>query len=188
MVNITEDMCRNGSADRVALHTFGYVFIGTSFVAMLVLVSLDMYLAGLIVASVLCGMAESRGRCGMSHIGTIAPMKSLDLNSWFKCSLAYTLCGTISAYLVGLLIVGLGSWIDLGKSVLYIGFSCLICVLFLLRESSLIRFNPPQCDHQTYKEWTAMFGLTTGVGMWGAHIGLALTTVITIVVYTVCSW
>ncbi|MCY3627459.1 MAG: hypothetical protein OXG88_07460 [Gammaproteobacteria bacterium] len=165
--------------DQYPLRTFGYIFACTGLVLVIVFAVMNFYMAGLCVAAVLCGIAESQGRYGISHIGMIAPMKSIDTHVWFKCSFSYTICGAFTAYLTGLLIVGIGAWIDLRASTYYVGLTIVFCILFLLRELKLLSFNPPQCNLQTYKEWTSMFGLTTGVGMWGAHIGLALTTVIT---------
>ncbi|MCY3838039.1 MAG: hypothetical protein OXH09_05220 [Gammaproteobacteria bacterium] len=49
----------------------------------------------------------------------------------------------------------------------------------LLRETGLVGFNPPQCDRQTEKSWLFEFGHVTAAGMWGSHIGFAVTTVVT---------
>ena len=40
-------------------------------------------------------------------------------------------------------------------------------------------FNPPHCDRQTEKSWVFEFGHVTAAGMWGSHIGLGVTTVVT---------
>ncbi len=170
------------SADRV-VHRSMILFGRWAAVAgcsiVLISILMELYFVGYIVAALLCGMAESRGRCGMSHIGMIAPIKPIDSLMWVKSCLAYTGCGLATAYLVGLLIAGIGSWFSLGTSLIYLGLTCFVCLLFLVRDLDLVRFNPPQCDRQTYKEWVVMFGWLTGVGMWGAHIGLALSTVVT---------
>ena len=71
------------------LRRFGYIVAGLGTVLTLILVTLSWYFAGFLVASVLCGMAESRGRCGVSHIGMIAPLKLLDSRTWLQCSLAW---------------------------------------------------------------------------------------------------
>ncbi len=49
----------------------------------------------------------------------------------------------------------------------------------MLRELGVISFSPPQCDKQTHKAWMAEFGPGTVAAMWGSHIGLAVTTVMT---------
>ncbi|MYD44878.1 MAG: hypothetical protein F4W92_00780 [Gammaproteobacteria bacterium] len=152
------------------------MFVGT--VLVLIMLMLDLYFVGLLVAALMCGMAESHGRCGISHIGMLAPLKALNSSAWVKCCLAYTLGGVVTAYLIGLSIAGLGSWIKLGMSPYYLGLIGSVCVLFLIRDVGWLRFKPPQCDQQTYKEWAMMFGRVVGAGMWGAHIGLAVTTVI----------
>lgn len=158
---------------------FGRIFATVGFAIVFVLLLLDMYFLGMCMAAFLCGMAESQGRCGVSHIGMIAPLKSHNSRMWKQCCLAYSLCGMVTAYFMGLLISGIGFWFDGGMSPYYLGLICVVSVFILLKDLDILRFKVPQCDRQTYKEWTTMFGFTTGVGMWGAHIGLAVTTVIT---------
>ena len=135
---------------------------------------------GFLVGAVLCGIAEAHGRCGRSHIGMTAPFAGFAPGIWVKCVSAYTLGGLATSYLVGLAVAGLGTLMAfaMGPLVLFIGAGA-IGVLMLLREFGMISFNPPQCDLQTHKTWAEEFGLVTGAGMWGAHIGLAVTTVIT---------
>ncbi|MCY4011213.1 MAG: hypothetical protein OXG82_00715 [Gammaproteobacteria bacterium] len=59
-----------------------------------------------------------------------------------------------------------------------IGTSGLAALAMMLRAMQLVRFEVPQCDRQTHKRWLGQFSMPTAVGMWGAHIGLAVTTVI----------
>ena len=137
---------------------------------------------GFLVGAVLCGIAEAHGRCGRSHIGMTAPFAGFAPGIWVKCVSAYTLGGFATSYLVGLSIAGLGTLVlvpfAMGPLVLFIG-AGVIGVLMLLREFGIINFSPPQCDLQTHKTWAEEFGLVTAAGMWGSHIGLAVTTVIT---------
>jgi len=99
---------------------------------------------------------------------------------WFKCASAYSGGGLATSYLVGLGIAGLGTLTAVAVSpvVLFI-VACMVGLAMFLRELGIVRFKPPQCDVQTHKWWAVEFGLVTAAGMWGAHIGLALTTVIT---------
>lgn len=139
----------------------------------------NVHLIGLLIAAFLCGIAESRGRCGMSHIGMIAPLQSVNKALWFRCCLSYSFWGLLTAYLMGLAFAGIGSLFNLWSSIYFLGFSCVTCLLLVLREWGIVRFATPQCDRQTLKGWAHTFGMVTGAGMWGAHIGLGITTVIT---------
>ena len=47
-------------------------------------------LAGFVMGAVLCGMAETQGRCGLSHVGTLAPMRQLAPVIWRRCVWGYT--------------------------------------------------------------------------------------------------
>lgn len=167
------------SPDNGRIVQFGRIsaLLGAAFV--LAFIALELYFLGMLLAAMMCGMAESRGRCGVSHIGMLAPLKSLNSRTWVKCCLSYSLSGVVTAYLIGLLIAGLGTWLGLGASPYYLGVIGVVCLVFLLRDLGWLRFKPPQCDRQTYKEWAVNFGMVTGAGMWGAHIGLAVTTVVT---------
>lgn len=139
----------------------------------------DGHIVGLLAAASLCGIAETRGRCGMSHIGMIAPLYPIRRGLWLRCCAAYSLCGLVTAYLVGLAIAGLGSLFNPWSSIYFLAAVSIACAALILRELDIVRFAAPQCDRQTYKEWAHTFGLVTGAGMWGAHIGLGVTTVIT---------
>ena len=133
---------------------------------------------GIFIAALLCGVSEANGRCGISHIGMIAPLHAAERALWLRCTTAYSLGGLATSYLVGIGLAFLGllaesmsSWLPLGATV--------VAVAMLLREVGVLRFEPPQCDRQTHKMWFAQFGHVTGAGMWGSHIGLAVATVIT---------
>lgn len=138
------------------------------------------HLIGFLVGAVLCGVAETHGRCGRSHIGMTAPFAGFDPQMWIKCASAYSGGGLVTSYLVGLAIAGLGTLaaVAVAPVVLFIAAGMVGLAMFL-RELGIVRFNPPQCDVQTHKRWVVEFGLVTAAGMWGSHIGLALTTVIT---------
>ncbi|MDE0035962.1 MAG: hypothetical protein OXU77_00205 [Gammaproteobacteria bacterium] len=138
------------------------------------------HLISFLVGALLCGIAETHGRCGKSHIGMTAPFAGFNPQMWFKCASAYSGGGLATSYLVGLGIAGLGTLTAVAVSpvVLFI-VACMVGLAMFLRELGIVRFKPPQCDVQTHKWWAVEFGLVTAAGMWGAHIGLALTTVIT---------
>lgn len=137
-------------------------------------------LVGFISGAVLCGVAEAHGRCGMSHIGMIAPLRPVAPKTWLKCTMAYSVGGLATSLLVGFAIAGLGTLAGVATQPLLLSVLCSVVALtMLLRELRIVRFTPPQCDLQTHKMWMAEFGLVTAAGMWGSHIGLAVTTVIT---------
>lgn len=135
---------------------------------------------GFISGAALCGVAEAHGRCGMSHIGMIAPLRPVAPRTWLKCTLAYSIGGLSTSLLVGFVIAGLGTLAGVTTQPLLLSIVCgTVALTMLLRELQIVRFTPPQCDLQTHKMWMAEFGLVTAAGMWGSHIGLAVTTVIT---------
>ena len=137
-------------------------------------------LFGCLVGAVLCGMAEAHGRCGISHIGMIAPLAGFNRCMWLKCVSPYSFAGVATSCLVGLAIAGLGTLAAFAVPAVVLSIlAAVVALAMMLREAGIVRFDPPQCDVQTHKEWVYEFGLTTATGMWGAHIGLALTTVIT---------
>ncbi len=84
-----------------------------------------------------------------------------------------------TSYCVGLALAALGTLINVQTSMLFFGAASAVAVLLLLRETGIIRFRTPQCDGQTEKSWAFEFGPVTAAGMWGSHIGLAVTTVVT---------
>ena len=136
------------------------------------------YEVGIVVAALLCGVSEANGRCGMSHIGMIAPLHAVERPLWLRCTMAYSLGGLATSYLVGTALAFVGalslsmsSWLQLVAVV--------VAAAMLLRETGVLRFDPPQCNRQTHKMWFAQFGHVTGAGMWGSHIGLAVATVVT---------
>ena len=138
------------------------------------------FLVGCLLGASLCGIAEAHGRCGMSHIGMTAPFASNHPRMWLKCVSAYTVAGLCTSYLVGLALAAPGTLAAaFVPSTWSYALAGVVALAMLLRELNVVRFNPPQCDIQTHKRWAREFGLVTGAGMWGAHIGLALTTVIT---------
>lgn len=149
-------------------------------VAMLATLFTGNYLVGCLVGAALCGIAEAHGRCGMSHIGMTAPFAGLHTRMWLRCVSAYTAAGIGTSYLVGVALAATGTLAAaIVPSTWLYAVAGLVAFVMVLRELNVVRFNPPQCDVQTHKRWAAEFGLVTGAGMWGAHIGLALTTVIT---------
>ena len=136
-------------------------------------------LVGFVAGAVLCGIAEAQGRCGLSHIGMIAPLKRFVPRNWLKCSLAYSIAGLATAYLAGLTVAGLGSLAAVVLAPAYVFWTAgAVALVVLLRALKLIRFKLLQCDLQTHRRWMAEFDMTTVAGMWGAHIGLAFLTVI----------
>lgn len=84
-----------------------------------------------------------------------------------------------TSYCVGLALAAPGTLLNVQTSILFYGASGAVAVLMLLRETGLVGFNPPQCDRQTEKSWLFEFGHVTAAGMWGSHIGFAVTTVVT---------
>ena len=158
-------MCNTANALALAIAVAGVV--------------LGHHLVGFVAGAVLCGVAEAQGRCGLSHIGMIAPLKCFAPRNWLKCSLAYSIAGLATAYLVGLAVAGLGSLATVVLVPAFVFWAAgAVALVVLLRALELIRFKLLQCDLQTHRSWMAEFGMTTVAGMWGAHIGLAFLTVI----------
>ena len=149
-------------------------------VAMVAAVATGHYFIGLLVSAVLCGIAEAQGRCGTSHICTIAPLRRPEPRTWLKCVSAYSIGGLATSYVVGLALAGSGTLAAsaVQPSHLFV-LAGVVGFAFLLRELRVLRFSPPQCDVQTHKRWMYEFGFVTAAGMWGSHIGLAVTTVVT---------
>ena len=140
----------------------------------------DLPLAAFTIGAVLCGMAEAQGRCGLSHIGMIAPLRSQQPTTWRKCVWAYSAGGLFTSCVVGVIVSGVGSLTSVALPAWCVFAAAgLVGLAMLLRELGLVRFSPPQCDKQTHKQWMAEFGPGTVAAMWGSHIGLAVTTVIT---------
>ena len=135
---------------------------------------------GFISGAVLCGIAEAQGRCGLSHIGMTAPLRPSAARKWLKCVTVYSLCGFATSILVGLALAGLGTLAAFAIQPQFLFFVAgAVAFVVLLRELRVVRFILPQCELQTHKMWMDEFGLVTAAGMWGSHIGLAVTTVIT---------
>ena len=158
-------MCNSANALALAI-------AGTGFV-------LGQHLVGFVAGAVLCGVAEAQGRCGLSHIGMIAPLKCFAPRNWLKCSLAYSIAGLATSYLMGLLLAALGTLTATVLMPAYVFWAAgTVALVVLLRALKLLRFKLLQCDLQTHRRWMAEFNMTTVAGMWGAHIGLAFLTVI----------
>lgn len=135
---------------------------------------------GFLAGAVLCGLAEAHGRCGLSHVGMIAPLRAVSPRTWLKCATAYSAGGLATSLLVGFALAGLGTLAGVATQRTLFSIVCGgVALAMLLRELGVVRFTPPQCDLQTHKMWMAEFGLVTAAGMWGSHIGLAIATVIT---------
>lgn len=148
-------------------------------VGILVLLGPSMPLAAFLLAALMCGISETNGRCGMSHIGMIAPLSRASTRLWFSCAMSYSVCGLVSSYLVGLGISAFGEVFQLRSSVAFFSIVSIFSVFILVRELGIVSFWLPQWDRQTCKDWMQRFSMTTCSGMWGAHIGLTLLTVIT---------
>lgn len=158
----------------LACHTA--IAIGASAIAIALVTGF--YVVGCLAATILCGISEAIGRCGMSHIGMIAPFRTVAPGLWLRCSLAYSAGGIATSYFVGLALACLGTLLEVQTSMLFFAGSGAVAVLMLLRETGIIGFNPPHCDRQTEKSWVFEFGHVTAAGMWGSHIGLGVTTVV----------
>ena len=138
---------------------------------------------GLAVVAFMSGWGELDGRCGMSHIGALTPLWDINPNrnriAWLKALPAYTIGGTITAFLVGTLISKCGLLTHAYLPVSVAGMCAIgVCVALVLRELLFSDVRLPQVNRQTRPEWVMIFGSTTAAGMWGAHIGLGFATVI----------
>lgn len=138
----------------------------------------DHHQAAFGLAAFLCGVAETNGRCGVSHVGMIAPLRDVAPGTWLRCSLGYTVFGLCTAGVVGSGIAAASMEIGLTDSPFLYGGAIVVGAAIVLREIGWLRFPIPQCDRQTNREWFREFGLPTAAAMWGAHIGIGLVTVI----------
>jgi hypothetical protein len=132
-----------------------------------------------LLGALLCGWAEVDGLCGMSHVGTLTPLRlsTARRGLWVKAVGAYTAGGLVTAAFVGALFGTVGHFVDLRR----VGFAFLIATLATLliaRELQLVRYQLPQIARQTYKFWAMEYGILPASAMWGAHIGLGLATVV----------
>ena len=132
----------------------------------------------LCLGAFLCGMAESNGRCGLSHIGMTAPLRTAAPTIWRRSCTAYTVCGVLTAFLVGACIATVSNIGGLQGSYFLYGIALVIGVAIVARELDWIDLPLPQWNRQTNKAWVHEFGLPTAAGMWGAHIGVGLVTVV----------
>ena len=168
----------------VAPNTHGQFTIATRWLGIVGLVlSLCMLawfpIAVLFVTAVMFGYSEINGACGVSHIGTLTPLRSRSRPLWIKAVLAYTLCGALTASCVGAVLAHVGAAIGIHAHPTTTAIVILVlAIVFLAREIGWIKFSLPQIHRQTTKMWADQFGLVIAGGMWGAHIGLAFFTVV----------
>jgi hypothetical protein len=134
-----------------------------------------------LIGAVLCGWSELRGVCGLSHVGTITPLREADKTNrlWLKAAASYTFCGLLTSGLVGFVIGALGSLFgtSIASGTVLVAAALLIPPLFG-RSLGWLHFRLPQVHRQTNKFWAFEFGIVPASAMWGAHIGLAFATVI----------
>lgn len=136
--------------------------------------------SSIFVLAILFGWSELNGMCGMSHLGTLTPMRALDEHGgvWLRAVAAYTFSGVLTAGLVGAAVGWLGHTLRADQSPLFVLMICGLALILAARELECIRFALPQVPLQTQKMWQFQFGIVTGAAMWGAHIGLGVATVI----------
>jgi hypothetical protein len=133
----------------------------------------------LFVGTLFCGWCEITNPCGQSHLGSITPHWKLGRAKWVRVASAYTIAGVAGAALAGL---GTGfaghaiGFLALPTEVLLNGSGVVGCLL-LARELGRVRFPVFCANRQTQKMWAFEFGYVPGAAMWGAHIGLAYSTV-----------
>jgi hypothetical protein len=134
-------------------------------------------MAAVFWATVMLGFSEVNGLCGVSHMGSLTPLRALGMQAWVKAVLAYTLCGIATASIVGacLALLGLPLGLSLDKTAYVV---IPLSLLLAARELGWIDFRLPQIRKQTRKMWAMEYGFTTGAAMWGAHIGFAFFTVV----------
>lgn len=139
-------------------------------------------IAACFIAAILCGWSEVDGACGMSHVGSLTPLRNSKAIRflWIRSVSAYTFWGVISSAFVGAMagsLRGLASSVGLSTAVL-LSIVSLTAVVLIMREIGLVNLRLPQFRCQTQKMWSFKFGSITAAGMWGAHIGLGVATVI----------
>ena len=135
--------------------------------------------ATILIAAIMFGYSEANGACGVSHIGSFTPLRARSAALWTRAVLAYTICGALTASLVGAVVGQLGllaqthAYPTISSSVILV-----ISIALVLQEIRWVSFPLPQIRRQTNKMWAEQFGWITGAAMWGAHIGLTLFTVV----------
>ena len=135
----------------------------------------------LYVLVLLAGCLEVHGFCGASHVAAITSYQALRPGTmlWLRAAAAYTSGGLVTAPLVGSAIGAIGAvlWVDSYRTYYTSGLAALALVL-AARELAWVRFNLPQVHRQTERQWAREFGIVPAAAMWGAHIGLAVATVV----------
>jgi cytochrome c biogenesis protein CcdA len=113
----------------------------------------------------------------MSLLGALTPLVKVAQGKklWFRCVLAYTVTGSLSALMMGMLLGQIGRWLG-GNTTTKLYVVSLVSVLLAAREWGWANFRLPERKRQTEKIWAHQFGFITASAMWGFHIGLGFAT------------
>ncbi len=100
--------------------------------------------------------------------------------TWFICAFLYTVCGTVSATSVGLVLGAMGQLLGgsySGGPWFYLigGFGLVLAA----REWRWVKFPLLEVKRQTESAWAHEFGFAMASAMWGLHIGLGFGTRVT---------
>lgn len=99
---------------------------------------------------------------------------------WLRSVLAYTIGGSLSALLVGMVLGTIGHCLKperAGNSAFY--FVTLLALILAAREWKWIEFPLPERKQQAERVWVHRFGFVMASAMWGFHIGLGFATRVT---------
>jgi len=113
-------------------------------------------------------------------IGTITPLVQGASSSkrWFWAFTSYTFGSTAASAFTGVLLGGLGSLVGGPWSQGTIGLAC-AAVVFGLIEVAAVPRPPRLIQRSTPRAWRQRFGPTGSALLWGADLGLAVTTRVT---------
>ena len=132
--------------------------------------------ACLMAAALVFGWTQMRNMCGLSHLSTFTPMSRVPAQ-WALCIGLYTLGGLATSSVVGAFIGFTGRQLQGTIIAAFLTYSLSAIALALaVREAGWVSFPVPNRRCQTDKMWAVRFGVVQASWMWGAHIGLGLTT------------
>ena len=134
----------------------------------------------LIAGILLCGWVEIDNACGTSHVGTLTLAIALKSRRplWLMAVSAYTSGGIVSALCVGTSVELASTLLPSLMSGFLLLVTLVLCIALIGRDVGLFDIWIPQRRRQTNKVWAHQFGLVPAAAMWGFHIGIGFTTVI----------
>jgi hypothetical protein len=128
---------------------------------------------------VLIGFGQLGGLCGAAHLRTMGALWTLKHSLWLRGVTAYTFAGMLSSLATGSILGLAGAIAPSSSKPIMFGTVALMGIASLLRETGLLVFAIPERHCQTLRNWAYEYGWVGACAMWGFHIGVAFSTVIT---------